>query len=382
MLLTNSDIVELTDFRRALHRKPELPGEEAETAKAVAAFIAPTRPDKVITGLGGHGVAAIFAGTEPGPTVLIRSEIDGLPIQEISGNPWRSEVPGKAHLCGHEGHSTILCGVARSLSRRRPKRGRVVLMFQPAEENGAGAAAVIADAKFAEIRPDYSFSLHNMPGFPLGYASLAEGPMACASRGLRIRLSGKTSHASLPEDGVSPMAALARLMPALTALGAVRPLDLDFRLVTITHSRMGEAAFGVAPGDAELWATLRTLRDDRMASLCADAEGLVRDAAAASGLAVEMDYQDIFYHCDNDPDAVAIFRQAFDHEAIPHGVGKPMRPSEDFGRFGDVSKSAMFLFGSGEASPQLHNPDFDFPDALIEPGARIFMRVVQNLLGS
>lgn len=381
MLLTNSDIVELTDFRRALHRMPELPGEEAETAKAVVAFIAPTRPDKVITGLGGHGVAAIFEGSEPGPTVLIRSEIDALPIQEISENPWRSATPGKAHLCGHEGHSTILCAVARSLSRQRPKRGRVVLMFQPAEENGAGAAAVIADAKFAEIRPDYSFSLHNMPGFPLGYASLAEGPMACASRGLRIRLSGKTSHASLPEDGVSPMAALARLMPALTALGAVGPLDLDFRLVTITHATMGEAAFGVAPGEAELWATLRTLRDDRMASLCADAEKLVRDAAEQSGLGVEMDYQDIFHHCDNDPEAVAIFRQAFEHEAIPHGVGRPMRPSEDFGRFAGVSKSAMFLFGSGEASPQLHNPDFDFPDALIEPGARIFMRVVQNLLG-
>jgi amidohydrolase len=382
MLLTNSDIVELTDFRRMLHRMPELPGEEAETAKAVTAFIAPTAPDRVITGLGGHGVAAIFEGSEPGPTVLIRSEIDAVPIQEISGNPWRSQVADKAHLCGHEGHSTILCGVARSLGRQRPRRGRVVLMFQPAEENGAGAAAVIADPKFAEIRPDYSFSLHNMPGFPLGYASLADGPMACASRGLRIRLSGKTSHASIPEDGVSPMAALARLMPALTSLGAVGPLDLDFRLVTITHAAMGEAAFGVAPGHAELWATLRTLRDDRMASLCADAEALVRDAAEQSGLRVDMDYQDVFHHCDNDPDAVAIFRQALDQEAIPHGVGKPMRPSEDFGRFGGVSKSAMFLFGSGEASPQLHNPDFDFPDALIEPGTRIFMRVVRILLGS
>lgn len=381
MFLTNADIVELTDFRRALHRVPEISGEEAETAKAVAAFVDPARPDRLITGLGGHGVAAVYDGPEPGPTVLIRSELDALPIEELSGNPWRSTVPGKGHLCGHDGHSTILAALARGLGRRRPKRGRAVLLFQPAEENGAGAAAVIADPRFAGIRPDYAFALHNMPGLPLGFAALADGPMACASRGLRIALTGRTSHSSMPQDGVSPMAAVARLMPALTALASAGPLDAGFRLVTVVHVTMGELSLGVAPGHAELWATLRTMRDDGMAALCAQAEALAQEVAQANGLALAMDYHEVFHHCDNHPEAVAILRKAFEDEAVPHGPAEPMRASEDFGLFGTVSKSAMFLFGAGETSPQLHNPDFDFPDALIEPGARIFMRVIRNLLG-
>lgn len=381
MFLTNSDLVELTDFRHALHSRPEVSGEEAETARAVVDFIAASKPHRIVTDLGGHGVAAVFDGTQPGPTVLIRSELDALPIEELSNNPWRSTVPGKAHSCGHEGHSTILAALARGLGRTPPQRGRVVLLFQPAEENGAGAAAVIADPKFDGIRPDYAFSLHNMPGLPMGFAALADGPMACASRGLRIALTGKTSHSSMPQDGVSPMAAIARLMPELTALGSGGALDETFRLVTVVHVNMGELSLGVAPGRGEIWATLRTLRNEDMAALCTSAEQLAREAAAASGLQVEMDYHEVFHHCDNDAEAVAILRQAFDDEMIAHGPSAPMRASEDFGLFGNVSKSAMFLFGSGEKSPQLHNPDFDFPDALIEPGSRIFMRVIRNLLG-
>lgn len=381
MLLTNRDMAELVDFRHALHRMPEISGEERETAAAVVDFLRPTVPDEIVTGLGGHGVAVVFNGSEPGPTVMIRSEIDALPIEEISDLPYRSQVPGKAHLCGHEGHTTILAALARTLSRQRPMRGRVVLMFQPAEETGAGAAAVIADPRFAGIAPDYAFSLHNLPGLPLGYVSLTDGPVNCASRGLKIVLSGKTSHASAPEDGISPMTAISALMPSLTALGRGGALDAGFSLVTVTHAAMGEPAFGIAPGRAEVWATLRTLTDAGMADLCSRAEALAREAASAAGLAVEMSYHDAFHHCENHPEAVAQLRTALDQEKVSHDAGLILRASEDFGLFGHGAKSAMFYIGSGERSPQLHNPDFDFPDALIEPGARIFLRAVRNLLG-
>ncbi|MBX3576857.1 MAG: amidohydrolase [Rhizobiaceae bacterium] len=382
--LTNSDIVELTEFRRALHRVPEISGEERETAKRVAAFIAPTKPDLLVTDLGGHGLAAVYDSGADGPTVMLRSELDALPIEEISNNPWRSQVPGKAHLCGHEGHTTILAACARQLGRERPKRGRVVLMFQPAEENGAGAAAVIADPKFASLAPDWAFSLHNFPGLPLGHAGLSAGPTNCASRGMRIVLTGRTAHASMPETGISPMAAVASLMPALTALAhdaKGERLGDDFALVTITHASMGGHAFGIAPGRAEIWATLRTLRDDRMAALVERAEALARDAASAGNLGLAIDYHDVFHHCDNAPEAVAIFRAAFDAEGVPHGEAKPLRASEDFGLFGRGAKSAMFWLGAGEDIPQLHNPDYDFPDVLIEPGTRVFMRVVRGMLG-
>ncbi|MGC4025377.1 MAG: amidohydrolase [Mesorhizobium sp.] len=380
-LLSNADIVELIDFRHVLHRLPEISGEEQETARRIVRFLQATKPDRIITELGGHGVAAIFESGKPGPTVMFRCELDALPIQEISEAKYRSEIPGKGHLCGHDGHMTILTALARALHRAPPMHGRAVLLFQPAEENGAGAAAVIADPKFAEIQPDYAFALHNMPGLPLGFATLSVGAANCASRGMRIALTGKTSHASVPEAGRSPMHAVADLMPALTALGTGGTLDENYRLVTVTHAKMGEPAFGIAPGYAEVWATLRTLRDEKMDAMCTEAEAIARNNAAQSGLGIEISYHDVFHHCDNNAEAVEPLRHAFDQEGVAHGESDPMRGSEDFGLFGRSAKAAMFLLGSGETTPQLHNPDFDFPDALIEPGARIFMRVVRNLLG-
>ncbi|MGE7472423.1 amidohydrolase [Bosea sp. NPDC003192] len=381
MFLTNSDMVELIELRHALHRAPEISGEERETAKAIVDFLAPSAPDRIVTELGGHGVAAIYQGTEAGPTVLIRCELDALPIEDLSGVPHSSQVAGKGHLCGHDGHMTTVAALSRGLGRQRPQRGRAILLFQPAEETGAGAAAVIADPKFPEIAPDFSFSLHNKPGLPLGTVRISEGPANCASRGLKIVLTGHTSHAATPEHAVSPMKALARLMPELTALGPGGALEGNYRLVTVTHASMGEPAFGITPGRAELWATLRTLSDSLMGSLCAQAEALVREAASAGGLSVAMDYHDVFHHCENHPEAVAHLRQACDEEGIARGETPPQRGSEDFGLFGRSSKSAMFLLGSGEDTPPLHNPDYDFPDDLIAPGARVFMRTIRNLLG-
>jgi amidohydrolase len=383
MFLTERDLIELADWRRALHRRPELSGHEAETARTVAGALAATGAYRIVTGLGGHGVAGVYEGGEPGPTVMFRAELDGLPIEEIATIPHQSTVPGRAHLCGHDGHMATLVALARGLGCRRPRRGRAVLLFQPAEENGAGAAAVLADPRFSDLMPDRAFALHNMPGLPLGRVALDAGPVNCASRGMRITLTGKTAHASMPEHGVSPMAAVASLMPALTALGQGGPLTERFSLVTVTHARMGEPAFGIAPGKAEVWATVRTLTDGGMAALCAEAERLARDAAAAAaGLAVAITYDDVFVHCENDPQAVVQLRRALDAEGVPHERGElPMRASEDFGRFGRNARAAMFFLGAGENHPSLHNPDYDYPDELIATGARVFMRTLRDLLG-
>ena len=154
-----------------------------------------------------------------------------------------------------------------------------MLLFQPAEENGAGAAAVIADPKFAGIKPDWSFALHNMPGIRLGHVALDEGPVNCASRGLRIVLTGKTSHASVPEAGVSPAVTLSRLIAGFNALGPGGALEKGFRLATITHARIGEPAFGIAPGEAELWLTLRAMTDEDMAALLGGAMALAETEA-------------------------------------------------------------------------------------------------------
>lgn len=381
MVLSNQDIADLVAWRRKLHAMPEISGEERETAREVQQFLSHTGPDRILTGLGGEGVAVVYNGAEAGPTVMFRAELDALPIEELGDVPHKSGIAGKGHLCGHDGHMAILAALGRGLGRERPQRGRAVLIFQPAEENGAGAAAVLADPRFAEIKPDYVFSLHNMPGIALGHVELREGLVNCASRGMKIVLTGKTAHASMPETGVSPVPAVAALMPRLTALAqGVFPSE-DFAMATVTHCTVGEAAFGIAPAHGEIWVTLRSMADAGMLQLCARAEALVREAADGAGLTSEISYHDIFDHCDNDPEAVALLRQALDAEAVRHVPGRPLRASEDFGRFGAVGQSAMFFLGAGVDHPSVHNPDYDFPDDLIPIGAKVFMRTARDLLG-
>src|SRR5690606_4098781 len=149
------------------HRFPEISNEEKETARRVAGFLDDTGADEVLTGLGGHGVALVYDSGEPGLTLLFRAGLDALPIAEASAIPHRSAVEGKGHMCGHDGHMAILAALGRLFGRQRPASGRVVLMFQPAEETGNGAAGVVADPRYAAIQPDFAFSLHNLPGTPL-----------------------------------------------------------------------------------------------------------------------------------------------------------------------------------------------------------------------
>ena len=382
MTLTNRDIVELTAWRRKLHQHPEISNEEEKTAREVVDFLADTGPDKVLTGLGGHGVAAVYESGKAGPTVLFRSELDALPIDELSGVPHSSLVPGKSHMCGHDGHTAILAALGRQFGRGRPARGRVVLMFQPAEETGNGAAGVVADPRFAEIAPDFAFSLHNMPGVPFGEVRLKPGVVNCASRGMRIVLEGKTAHSSMPETGVSPMMAVSRLMPALPALGRRNLRRRRFRhghrhpcpdgRSRVRHRAgpcrgLGDAAHQARRahggpvrrrgstgredrGRASSFGSLRLSRDLRCQ----------RQRAGRGGASA----------------------RALDEEGIPHREEDlPMRASEDFGVFGHGAASAMFFLGAGERYPALHNPDYDFPDDLIPIGSRIFMRTARNLLG-
>ncbi len=381
-MLTNSDLEQLAQWRRDLHRHPELSGQEEETASRVVKMLEPTGPDTILTKLGGHGVAAIYASGEQGPTVMLRCELDGLPIEEVNPDlPHLSQVSGQGHLCGHDGHMAILAATARWLGRNRPAKGRVVLLFQPAEEDGSGAKKVIEDARFATITPEYAFALHNFPGLPLGHAVIAEGAMNCASRGMKIALHGRTAHASQPENGISPAPALAALLTDLVTLThAQDSADPDFALVTVTHAQLGEQAFGIAPGDAEIWVTLRTQKDATMSALVERAESLVIQASKDHKLEHGISYHDIFQHCENDSDATRILQAALSAADVPLTTAElPMRASEDFGRFRECSRSAMFLLGAGTDTPSLHNPNYDFPDDLIPVGAKVFAKALKGL---
>ena len=380
-ILTQSQIATLTALRHELHRRPEISGEERETAKRITQELTELGADQIWQGLGGHGVAAAFHGAADGPTVLLRCELDGLPIREISDLAYKSEIEGNGHLCGHDGHMVSMLGVAMAL-HIRPATGRVILLFQPAEETGAGAKAVIEDARWPEIRPDYAFAYHNVPGRPLGEIGLCPGPGNCASRGMQILLEGKSSHAAAPEDGVSPGPAMAALMQALPALSTGAIGENGFALATLTHAKLGEPTFGIAPGQGELRVTLRCMTDARMDALVSDALAIVTRHTAE--LTVDIHWHDIFLSVANDAEATDIARRvAVDQNQTLYDMPTPMRWSEDFGRIGgDGAKAAMLYVGAGENLPQLHNPDYDFPDMLIPVVTDLFYGLVADILGS
>lgn len=368
-----NDIVE---FRHDLHLHPELSGDEEETARRVRRFFAPLAPDLTLENLGGHGLAFVFAGIEPGPTVLLRADLDALPIDETRDLPHRSRVPGVAHKCGHDGHMAILAAVGLDLAERRPDRGRVVLLYQPAEETGQGAAAVLADPRFAEIAPDFAFALHNLPGWDLGDVVVREGVFSSASRGLTVTLTGATAHAGQPETGRSPARALARIVDGL---GPLPPADAtDF--TTVVGARLGEKAFGTAPGRAEVWATLRAASDAGMEALVERVESFVTGAATADGLDHEVAWEDVFTATVNDPGAVATVRRAASPLPVRE-LDAPLRWSEDFGHFTAACPGALVGIGAGREQPALHDPAYDFPDELMAPAAAFLRRLADACTG-
>lgn len=379
-VLTQEQITALVDLRRALHRRPELSGDESATANRMKKELTALGADHIWSDLGGHGVAAEFKGAQDGPTVLLRCELDGLPIHEVSDISYRSETDGKGHLCGHDGHMVSMLGVAIGLAQR-PAHGRVILLFQPAEETGAGAKAVIEDKRWPELRPDFAFAYHNVPGRPLGEIGLRPGPGNCASRGMQILLEGKSSHAAAPEDGLSPGAAMAALMQALPELSSGTIGDNTFALSTLTHAKLGEPTYGIAPGHGELRVTLRCMTDERMEALVSDAKALV--ATHTADLAIKVLWHDIFLSVTNDAEATDIARRVAARQGqVRHDMPTPMRWSEDFGRYGgDGAKATLLYVGAGETHPQLHNPDYDFPDALIPLVTDLFSGILADILG-
>ena len=379
-VLTQMQLSYLVKLRHALHRCPEVSGEEFATANRMVKELTVLGADRIWSDLGGYGVAAEFKGAQEGPTVLLRCELDGLPIHEISDISHRSEIDGRGHLCGHDGHMVSMLGVAMALAER-PARGRVILLFQPAEETGAGAKAVIDDSRWPELRPDFAFAYHNVPGRALGEIGLRSGPGNCASRGMQILLEGKSSHAAAPEDGLSPCAAMAALMQALPELSSGTIGDNTFALSTLTHARLGEPTYGIAPGHGQLRVTLRCMTDARMEALVTDAKALV--AAHTADLAVKVLWHDIFLSVTNDGEATDIAGQVAARLGnLRHDMPTPMRWSEDFGRYGgDGAKATLLYVGAGEAYPQLHNPDYDFPDALIPLVTDLFSGIIEDILG-
>ncbi len=375
-------IEELIAFRRHLHSIAELSGEEKHTSKAILSQLEKYKPDQLITKIGGYGLAGIFKGKQTGPRLLFRADMDALPIEEINELDYKSQNKAVSHKCGHDGHSAILMGLAALLQQNPPEKGEVVLLFQPAEETGQGANRVICDEKFQQIKPDFAFALHNLPGFEKGQIIWRNGTFAAASVGLQLELTGRTAHASQPETGISPAVAMAEIIQAFHALNISGPDDDHFAGLTITHAQLGERAVGTAPGRAVIWATLRSYQDGLLANLQEKCVNIAHDCARKNKLKIAIDWQEPFAATVNTEDLnTHLLKAARKLNYSLEEKQNPFRWSEDFGHFGSETKTCLFGLGAGKDQPALHNPDYDFPDELVMLGAQLFNAIRKQITG-
>lgn len=374
---------ELIQLRHELHKHPEVAGNEKETANRIFLFLSKYPPNEMITNLGGEGILAIYKGKEDGKSILFRCELDALPIQEINSFDYKSVYDGVSHKCGHDGHMAILCGLAKTLHENPLEKGTVMLLFQPAEEDGNGAKRVITDSKFKAINPDFAFALHNLPGYKKNQILVKENTFTCAVNSIVIQLYGKTSHASEPENGVNPALAIAEIIQVFKAKIDTNLSSETYCLITPIHIKMGEKAYGVSAGYGEVHFTVRSNCNTQMKKIESELEKSVKEIASKNNLELNIEWTESFQANENNPEAVNYIKKSAssqNYEILEKEL--PFTFGEDFGIFTQHFKGAMLGLGSGENSPSLHNPDYDFPDEIIETGIQLFHQITKEILNA
>jgi len=378
-MIDQEQLDKLINLRHRLHQNPELSGKEHHTIDRLCRYLDGIDPDIKKVKLG-RGLLVIFEGEADGPTTMIRAELDALPIHENGELPYQSINEGVSHKCGHDGHMVMVIGLAQMLHDQPPTQGRVILLFQSAEETGQGARWILEDPQFAQYKPDYAFALHNLPGHEMGKVLIKEGTFCAASVGMKVSLKGYTAHASHPEAGKSPGVAMTRIANLAVEIPHAEGAFQDFVLATLTYMYLGEPTFGISPGEGELRFTLRAFLDQDLEMLKSLIRTETERIAAEAGISVEFSFHEAFEATTNHTEEVELLKSVAETVGLSHEIMyEPNRWSEDFGLFLQQSKGAMFGLGSGLNQLALHHPDYDFPDDLIETGLKMFWGVVQRL---
>lgn len=375
----------LKNHRCQLHRFPEVSGEEEETAEFITEILTDLNPDELITGIGGHGILSVFkAKTLPAKkTILMRCELDALPIKEQKSVGYKSENDGAMHACGHDGHMSIMLGLAEHISRNRPDDLTVAFIFQPAEETGEGADRVLNDPKFKSFKADAAIALHNLPGFEENVIVLREDTFACASEGLQVTLSGQSSHAAYPEQGVSPAKALSQIIDYVNT-GFTDDPDFkanSFFKVVVTYAKLGDRAFGISPGTAELGITFRAEDDEVQKMLREKLLKRIEEIAGESGLAYKTQTVEPFPATVNHKGLVEIAKEVSKKQGRNFVMADDPFPwSEDFGHFSAAFPSLLFGVGAGVNHEPLHSAKFDFNDTIICSSVEFLSGLINELV--
>ncbi len=373
----NKEIIKL---RHELHKHTELSNCEIDTSKKIEIFISKLNPDEIIRFEGLTAIAFVFNSKKQGKTLMFRAELDALPIKESLNLEYCSEKEEVAHSCGHDGHMAIISGLAQKISQNRPETGKVILLFQNAEEAEQGAKDVVDSPEFQTIKPDYIFALHNIPGVEKNTIVLKKGNFTVGSFALTVKLYGKTSHAAEPEKGISPANAVSEIIRKLHQLIENKEQFKDFTSLTIVHVLLGEIAFGTSPGYAEIRVTLRAFENKDLTLLKNELEKIIINIAEQEKLKPEISYSEIFPITVNHEECFSLIKKSAEQNNLEiKYIEKPFKWGEDFGYYTEKYKGGFFGLGSGINQPALHNPDYDFPDDIIETGVNVFYNIYTNV---
>lgn len=373
--------MDFTAIRKELHRYPERSNHERDTAKRVRQFLDEIGGIDDYVNFDGYGFAVVYRGRSKGQRIVVRCELDALPIEEINTFDYASKTNGVSHMCGHDGHMTILLALAQRIARNKPDKGEIVLLFQAAEETGDGAVEALNSPAFKRIEPDFIYALHNIPGRPSHEIMVREGAFTPSVKSLIFRFKGKTSHAAEPEKGINPALAMAETIRMCDDLTLNSPERDDFFLITPVYTTMGETAYGISAGYGEVHLTIRAWDEELLVS---NSQKLIDDVTALAhksklDLSHEWCYE--FQANLNHPDAVQAIQKAAESLNMPlRMMSEPFKFGEDFGIFTQHYKGAMFGLGAGESTPALHNPDYDFPDEIRETGMQLFYHILKHHL--
>lgn len=354
-------------LRRELHQHPELSNEEVWTKKHLMDFLkANTRLELVDKE---NWFYAIYrAGTDK-PNIAFRADFDALPMDEYIELPWGSQFPGKAHKCGHDGHSATLAGFALEIDQMGADRD-IFFLFQPAEETGDGAIQCVDFIKEHNIDEIYAY--HNMSGFPYKAVAIMDGTTMCASKGMTIHLEGAPTHASQPEKGINPSFAIGNILGAIPEFTSLEK-NKGLILCTVVQIDVGEKAFGIAASKGDLRMTIRALYEEELDRLQENLENFAKAQATEFGLKVSFQYNDEFPETFNHKESADKVRFVAKDKGIELvEMNEAFRGSEDFGHYTKLTKGAFFFIGNGEDYPHIHTNEYDFRDELIVTGVELF----------
>jgi amidohydrolase len=373
--------VDLTDCRRDLHRHPELGFEVHRTAGLVADRLRALGVE-VRTGVGRTGVVGVLrAERASAPAVLLRADMDALPVQEIAGRPYGSQVAGRMHACGHDGHTAMLLGAATLLASSRSSLPRdVVLLFQPAEEGGGGAQAMIEDGALEVATIGSAFALHLWSPFPAGTVRVRVGPIMAAQDEFTARIRGRAGHGALPHEALDPIVAAAHAVAALQSVVARSVDPVEPAVVTVGSFHAGTAP-NVIPDEAVLEGTLRSFTDAVRETLRTRVREVLAGTARAHGCLADLDLRPGYPAVVNAAEPVARVRQAASAVFGPESVldTPPLAAAEDFAYFAQHVPAAFVLVGAGNQARGItaphHSPAFDLDEAVLPLGAELLARL-------